>query len=79
MGQAVEGDLVAGAGDPPEQRRMAGRLVAEAEPGGPGPQVVAQVEGAFRGQFQAVFEMVQGPGAVEGRAAKLEPVLPVDG
>ena len=58
---------------------MAPRLVPKAEPGGRGPQVRTQRQGPLCGQGQTALEVVQGTRGVEGRAAELEPVLPVQG
>jgi len=65
--------------DAPEEQGMPAGLVPEAEPGGGGTQIRAELQGALRGQGQPAFEAVQGLGLVIGWAAELEPVLPVQG
>lgn len=66
-------------GDPAEQVRVAPGLVAQAEPRGLGLQLGAEGQGRLRGLRQPAFEAIQGLGPVVGRAAELEPVLPVQG
>jgi hypothetical protein len=77
MRQAMQPDGVACGNDAAHQFRMPTRLVPQAEPGGRGTQVRAKFEGALRGQGQTALEAVQGLGLIVGRAAQLEPVLPV--
>ena len=79
MGQAMQADGVALRDDAPQQLRMPPGLIPQAEPGGRGAQVRAELQGPLRGQGQPALEAVQGLGLVVGRAAELEPVLPVDG
>ena len=79
MRQPVQADGVASAGDAAQQRGMAPGLVAQAEPGGRGTQIGAEAQGALRGQGQPALEAVQGLRLVVGRAAELEPVLPIQG
>ncbi len=56
---------------------MASGLVPQAEPGGCGAQVCAERQGVFRGKGQPALEAIQGVRLVVGRAAELEPVLPI--
>ena len=79
MGPAMETEGVAGRHNPPQQVWMAPRLIHQAEPGGRGSQIRAEGQGPLRGQGQAALEAIQGLGLVIGRAAELEPVLPVQG
>lgn len=79
MGQPVQADGMAFPGDAPQQAGMALGLVPQAEPGGRGAEFRAEGQRPLRGQRQPALEAVQGLGLVIGRAAELEPVLPVQG
>ena len=79
MGEAMKADGMSFLHDAPQQLRMALGLVPQAEPGGRGTEIGAQRQGPFRGQGQTALEAVQGLGLVVGRAAELEPVLPIEG
>lgn len=65
--------------DAPQQVRMAPGLVSQAEPGGLGAEFRTEGQRPLRGQRQPALEAFQGLGLVIGRAAELEPVLPVQG
>lgn len=79
MREAVQADGVARRHDAAQQGRVAPGLVPQAEPSGRGPQVGAERQGQLSGLRQPALEAVQGFGPVVGRAAELEPVLPVQG
>ena len=79
MREPVQADGVALARDVPQQRGVAPGLVAQAEPGGLGAELCAKRQRPLRGQRQPALEAIQGLRLVEGRAAELEPVLPVQG
>lgn len=75
----MQADPVAFRHDAPQQRQVPTGLVTQAEPGGLGAQIRAENQRQLRGLRQAALEAVQGLGLVVGRAAELEPVLPVEG
>jgi hypothetical protein len=77
--EPVQTDGVAFPDDPAQQVRVALGLVRQAEPSGLGAQVRTELQGLLGGQGQPALEAVQGLGLVVGRAAELEPVLPVQG
>jgi hypothetical protein len=79
MSQTMQGDGMTLREDASQQSWMPTGLVAQAEPGGLGAQVGAERQGPLRGQLDAGLVAVQGPGLVIGRAAELEPVLPIQG
>ena len=72
-------DGVALRDDAPQQVRMPSRLIPQAEPGRRRAQIRTELKGTFRGQGQPALEAIQGLRPVIGRAAELEPVLPVQG
>ena len=79
MRQAMQANGVALSGNAPQQTRVAQGLVPQAEPGGRGAQVGTEIQRPLRGQRQPALVAVQGLGLVIGRAAELEPVLPIQG
>ncbi len=79
MGEPVQADGMAFRHDAPQQGWMARSLVPQTEPGGRSTQLRTEGQRPFRGQRQPALEAVQGLGLVIGRAAELEPVLPIQG
>ena len=77
MCQSVQSDRMSRGDDAAQKVRMPARLVPQAEPGGRGVQIRTKFEGSLRGQWQPAFEAIQGFRMIIGRAAELEPVLPV--
>ncbi len=79
VGQAMQTNGMATRDDATQQLWVAPGLVPQTEPGGRGSKVRAELQGTFRGQGQPTFETIQSLWLVIGRAAELEPVLPVQG
>ena len=75
----MQRDGVALCHDAAQQVRMPSGLIPQAEPGRRRPQVRTEFKGTLRGQGQPALEAIQGLRLVVGRAADLEPVLPVQG
>jgi len=75
----MQADGVALGRHAPQQGGMAPGLIAQAEPGGRGTELGAEGQRPLRGQRQPALEAIQGLGLVKGRAAELEPVLPIQG
>jgi len=56
-----------------------GGLIRKTEPGSPGSQVLAELEGVLRTAFEASLEMGQRVWSIERGTTELEPILPVEG
>ena len=79
MVETVEADAVATGHDAAQQIRMSRPLIRETEPGGLRAQIVAERQRQIRRVGKPVLEPIMGIRRVIGRAAKLVPVLPVEG
>jgi hypothetical protein len=79
MRQPVQTNGVTLRNDAPQKVGMSPRLIPQTKPCGRGTEIRAEFQGPVRDQRQTALEAVQGLGLVIGRAAELEPVLPIQG
>jgi hypothetical protein len=79
MGEPMQPNGMALVSDSAKQAGMPMGLVGKAEPSGPSPRFRAKGQSQIRGQRQTTLELVQSIRLIIGRAAELEPILPIEG